>query len=91
LYDAIDCILEGGHPVCTIQCAIPHLEAVEELAKMPVIQIPEEELEHVEEDGDRFCRIRNLNEIFTTCYQNQQMPSKAGGCWKEKREGEERL
>lgn len=84
LYDAIDCVLHGGNPVCTIQCAIPHLEAVEQLAKMPICQIRKEEVEHVEEDGDRFCRIRNLNEIFTTCYENQQMPSEAGGCWEEK-------
>lgn len=84
LYDAINCVLHGGNPVCTIQCAIPHLEAVEQLAKMPVCQIREEEVEHVEEDGDRFCRIRNLNEIFTTCYENQQMPSEAGAGWEEK-------
>lgn len=81
LYDAIECVQQGGHPVCTIQCAIPHLEAVNELAKMPVHQIREEELEHVEENGDRFCRIRNLKDIFTTCYENQQMPSEAGVCW----------
>jgi len=88
LYDAVDCVVHGGHPVCTIQCAIPHLEAVEQLAKLPICQIREEELEHVEEDGDRFCRIRNLNEIFTTCYENQLMPSMAGECWEEKRKGE---
>lgn len=84
LYDAIDCAQQGGHPVCTIQCAIPHLWAVEELAKLPVSGICERELEHVEEDGEQFIRIRNLSDIFKTCYVTRQMPSEAGVCWVEK-------
>lgn len=81
LYDTIDCVWAGGHPVCTIQCAVPHLEVVNELAKMPIHPIREEKLEHVEENGDRFCRIRNLKEIFLTCYNGQLMPSQAGADW----------
>lgn len=94
LYDAIECAAEGGHPVSTIQCAIPHLRAVERLAELPIYQIREEELEHVTEDGEHFCRIRNLNDVFITCFENQQMPSQTAGCWREKvgrREGKVRL
>lgn len=83
LYDAIDCARAGGRPVCAIGCAIPHLEAVSALAQMPVWQVGEEELEHVEEDGDRYCRIRNLEKIFTTCYERQLMPSQAGARWND--------
>ncbi len=83
LYDAIDCVREGGHPVCSVGCAMPHLEAVSALAQMPVWQIGEEELEHVEEDGDRYCRIRNLEKIFTACYEQQLMPSQAGARWSD--------
>lgn len=86
LYDAIDCVLNGGHPVSTIQCAIPHLRAVEKLSKLPISRIREEELEYVTEDGQHFCRIRNLRDIFTTCYINQQMPSQVADFWKEKEE-----
>lgn len=81
LYDAIDCVRDGGHPLCTIQCAVPHLEVVNELMKLPVHQIREEELEHVEVDGDGFCRIRNLKDIFTACYEKNQMPSQTGVRW----------
>ncbi len=81
LYDTIECVLHGGNPVCTVQCAIPHLEAVNALAKMPVHQIREDQLEHVEENGDRFCRIRNLKEIFLACYYDRKMPSQAGAGW----------
>ncbi len=81
LYDAIDCISSGTHPVCTIQCAVPHLEVVSRLAKLPIHQIMEEELEHVEEDGDHFCRIRHLSDVFKNCYENQRMPSELGIHW----------
>ena len=81
LYDAIECCINGKTPVCTVQCAIPHLRAVLELAKLPIYQIAEEKLEHVEEDGDSFCQIRNLKEIYVTCYKNNQMPSEVGADW----------
>ena len=80
-YDAAECTIHGGHPVCTIQCAIPHLEAVLKLAKLPIRPIRAEEMIHVEEDGIHFCEIRNLRNKFTTCYTNRQMPSEAGICW----------
>ncbi|MCD8222810.1 MAG: Gfo/Idh/MocA family oxidoreductase [Clostridiales bacterium] len=88
LYDAISHVREGGRPVCGVQCAIPHLYAVLELAKLPIIPIREEELEHVKEDGESFCHIRNLREIYQTCYNNQWMPSEYGVHWKKEREGE---
>lgn len=81
LYDTIDCALYGGHPVCTIQCAIPHLEVVNTLAKLPIRQICSENLEYAEADGDCFWRIRNLKEIFLTCYVKQKMPSEVGADW----------
>lgn len=81
LYDAIACVQNGSHPVCTIQCAVPHLEAVTRLAELPVKQIRSEELEHVEDGGEVFCRIRGLKDIFTTCYKNNQMPSQTGVRW----------
>ncbi len=86
LYDAIDCTRGGGRPFCTIQTAMPHLDAVCRLAMLPVTQIGEEELEHVEENGERFCRIRNLKEIFSTCYQSRRMPSEVTDRWRSKKE-----
>ena len=82
LYDAIACTRNGGHPVCTVSCAVPHLYAVEALAQMPVWPVKKSCLEFTEKDGDRFCRIRNLEDIFTQCYHGQLMPSQAGADWK---------
>ncbi len=84
LYDAIECVRTGEHPVCTIQCAMPHLEAVSRLAELPIVPVREEALEHILEDGDRYCRIRNLEEIFWACYEKQVMPSEAGAGWSRK-------
>lgn len=81
LYDALECAGNGKQPVCTVQCAIPHLEAVTCLAELPIHSIREEEVEHVEEEGDWYCRIRNLEDIFLTCYKNNQLPSQMGVRW----------
>lgn len=81
-YDAIDCVREGGHPVCTIRCAIPHLEAVNALAQLPIWDVREECIDIIEENGDRFCRIRDAGTYFQTCYLNQKMPSEVGAGWK---------
>lgn len=81
LYDAIECTLQGGHPVSTIQCALPHLEVVNALTDLPIYQIREDKLEYVEADGDWFCRIRNLKDIYETCYKNHQLPSEMGISW----------
>ncbi len=97
LYDAIQCARGGddpiveypvgrhstmAHPVCTVSCAVPHLQAVEALANLPVYPVRDEYLNHVQEAGDEFCRITNLEEVFTLCYQNQIMPSQAEAGWK---------
>ena len=71
-----------AHPVCTVSCAVPHLQAVEALANLPVYPVRDEYLNHVQEAGDEFCRITNLEEVFTLCYQNQIMPSQAEAGWK---------
>lgn len=86
LYDAIEGTKSHTPPVCTIQCAMPHLTVVNQLEQMPFYQVREEELEHVETDGDQFCRIRGLGKIFHTCYENNQMPSEVGAHWKKEKE-----
>ena len=81
LYDAIACTVNGKIPVCTVQCAIPHLRAVLELAKLSIHSIREEKLEYFVEKEDRYCQIRNLEEVYSKCYQNNQMPSEVGAGW----------
>lgn len=81
LYDAIECARTGGHPISTVQCAMAHLEAVNQLAAFPVRNIHEGMLEFFYEGGERYCTIKNLEEVFRSCYLNQQMPSEVDSCW----------
>jgi predicted dehydrogenase len=80
-YDAIRAVREHGRPVCTVQCAIPHLQAVEALADLPVTDIPEKEVDVVTEDGETFHEVKRFKEIFQTCYENQLMPSEVTDSW----------
>ena len=83
LYDAIECTKNGSRPICNIGCAIPHLYVVEQLAELPVWQIREELIDILEEEGDRFCCIRNGEEGLRECYLNQKLPSEIGMNWKK--------
>lgn len=78
LYDAIDAVRTGGHPVCTVQCAIPHLEAVEQIARMPIRQLPADAVELLRQGDDTFHAVRGLRQLALSCFQNRCMPSQAG-------------
>ena len=74
-YDAIDAVRQGTHPVCTVQCAIPHLEAVEKIAKLPITVLPQDEVENIREDDDTFHAVKGLHDRFITCFKTRCMLS----------------
>lgn len=78
LYDAIDAVRTGGHPVCTVQCAIPHLEAVEKIAQIPIRLVPETMMQDVQEGDDTFHTVRGLRDVWLSCFNNRCMPSEVG-------------
>ena len=77
-YDAIQAVRTGSRPVCTVQCAIPHLEAVEQIARIPIVQVPEPWMQDLHEEDDTFHTIKDLQKTFTWCYTHQEMPSSVG-------------
>ena len=77
-YDAIQAVRTGARPVCTVQCAIPHLEAVEQIARIPIVQVPETWMQDLHEEDDTFHTIKDLQKTFTWCYTHQEMPSSVG-------------
>lgn len=81
LYDAIDCAENGAQPVCTIQCAVPHLDTVMALAELEIKEISDEHIDYLEEGDDTFCCVKGLKELFETCYLNRSMPSDEGVLW----------
>lgn len=78
LYDALQAVRTGQTPVCTVQCAIPHLQAVEAASKMPIRQIPESWVQDITVGDDTFHAVRNLRGVLEECYRNQRMPSQVG-------------
>jgi predicted dehydrogenase len=80
-YDALQAVRDHSRPVCTVQCAIPHLQAVEALAKLPVTDIPAGEVDVVSEDRDMYHEVKHFKEIFESCYENQRMPSDVTERW----------
>ncbi|WP_349672102.1 Gfo/Idh/MocA family oxidoreductase [Lacrimispora sp.] len=81
LYDAIESTRDRNHPVCTISCAIPHLEAVEELSMLPIVPVSEGMIKWFGDEDDRYCCIKNAEEVLEQCYLNQLMPKESGAGW----------
>ncbi len=81
LYDAIESTRDKNHPVCTIQCAVPHLEAVEQLSRLPIVPVSEGMIEWLGSEDDRYCCIKNAEEVLKKCYLNQLMPGESGAGW----------
>ena len=86
-YDAIQAVRTGSRPVCTVQCAIPHLEAVEQIARIPIVQVPEPWMQDLHEEDDTFHTIKDLQKTFTWCYTHQEMPSSVGFLDEKSKEG----
>jgi predicted dehydrogenase len=80
-YDAVQAVRDRTQPVCTVQCAIPHLEAVEALSKLPIRDIPQEQVDVVREGGDTYHEVKHFKEILEKCYENQLMPSEVTDSW----------
>jgi predicted dehydrogenase len=81
LYDAIACTENGGHPVCTVRCAIPHLELVNQLSEFSVRPVDPGQVECVKTEEDTFYYIRSLHEIFAKCFEQGKFPSEIGAQW----------
>ena len=77
LTDAIACARSGGHPVCTVQAAMPHLQVIERLATLPVWDIPRDQVEDWDLDGDRMHHVRGIEEVFERCFKERKLPEKA--------------
>lgn len=81
LYDAIEACRNGTAPVSTVQCAIPHLQAVEKIARMPIREIPEDRIEDRSIDGDCFHLVKDIAEILKKSYLTRTLPSENGLAW----------
>lgn len=78
LYDALDCVKNGGAPVCGVEADIAHIRAVRMVQEQPIRSVREELRYTFEEDGDTFLGIRGLEEAFIQSARAWALPSEAG-------------
>lgn len=78
LYDAIDCVKNGGHPLCTTAAEYPHIRAVRMVQQQSIRNVAESNRYTLEEDGDTFCCVRGLEELFQRCAVHWALPAEEG-------------
>ena len=78
LYDAIDCVQHGGHPVCTVQAELSHIRAVRMVQAQPITGIDPAHVEVLEEGGDTFWCVRGLEDVFLQSAEAWALPKELG-------------
>lgn len=78
LYDAIDCVKNGGRPICGTAAEYPHIDAVRMAQSKPIRPADPQNTYTVNEDGDTFLCVRGLEDIFTQSAEAWQLPAEAG-------------
>lgn len=78
LYDAMDCVKGGGAPLCGPYAGLGHLRAVKMAQALPVCNIAPEHIEWIEEAGDRFPCVENLEKVFQACFEGGALPRELG-------------
>jgi len=78
LYDAVQCVKEGGAPLCGPRAGLSHLRAVRMAQALPVRDIAPDHVIWLEEDGDRFPCVQGLEEIFLSSAEKWVLPGEMG-------------
>ena len=75
LYDALDCIKNGGAPICGVQADFAHIRAVRMAQALPIRPV---RITHFDENNDHFTVVRDLGKIFLESAKQWKLPSEAG-------------
>lgn len=78
LYDAIDCVKSGASPVCGIEAEMPHIRAVRMAQSQVIRPVSPALCERVEEEGDAFLCVKDLERVFTQSAGLWKLPREAG-------------
>lgn len=78
LYDAVQCVKDGTHPLCGPESGLSHLQAVRMAQALPIRDIDPSHVTWLEEDGDRFPCVRGLEDAFLASAQKWALPGEAG-------------
>jgi predicted dehydrogenase len=78
LYDAIDCVKNGGSPVCGLEAEYPHIQAVRMAQQCAIRPVAAQNFTVLEENGERFCCIDGLADTFRRCAAAYALPQEIG-------------
>lgn len=78
LADAITATVTGEPPICGVEADLPHIHAVRLVQQNPITPIRPELVEQVEQDGDCFYFVKNLEETLADCARHWALPGELG-------------
>ena len=78
LYDAVQCVKEGGAPLCGPRAGLSHLLAVRMAQGLPVRNIDPSHVAWLEEDNDQLPCVRGLEETFLASAEKWALPGEMG-------------
>jgi Predicted dehydrogenases and related proteins len=78
LYDAIDCVKNGGAPLCGAEADKAHIKAVRMVQALPIQNVREALRRYEMANGDTFIHIDGLKDIFEKSAQKWALPSEIG-------------
>mgnify|MGYP001048495648 CR=1 FL=1 len=78
LVDAITATVTGEPPICGVEADLPHIHAVRLVQQNPITPIRPELVEQVEQDGDCFYFVKNLEETLADCARHWALPGELG-------------
>ncbi len=78
LYDALDCVKNGGAPICGVEADRPHIRAVRMVQAQSVRPVREDLRCTMEADGDTFLYIRGLEDVFAQSARAWALPGEIG-------------
>lgn len=78
LVDAITATVTGEPPICGVEADLPHIHAVRLVQQNPITPIRPELVEQVEQDGDHFYFVKNLEETLADCARHWALPGELG-------------
>ena len=78
LYDAIRCTREGEKPLCGPMAGLSHLHAVRLAQNLPVRDVDSAHVRWIEEGGDTFPCVRDLEDVFLASARQWALPGEIG-------------
>ncbi len=78
LLDALDCVRNGGTPVCGVGAERPHIHAVRLAAEKPIRNIAPEKITLDRQGDDTFRYIDHIEDIFMQCAKAWKLPGELG-------------